>query len=81
MKDDDEFCDDIDGLVQLGEDIWGMHWVWPMARTIHVNERTVRRWRDGEFRIPVSVLKELRAMFVARSACLAERAKILQPDS
>ena len=72
MKDDDEFCDDIDGLVQLGEDLWGIHWVWPMARTLGVNERTVRRWRDGEFQIPVAVLKELRAIFVARTEARAK---------
>ena len=68
MRRDDEFCDDSDGLIELGEALWREWWITPMSKALGVNERTIRRWRDGESRIPVTVLQELRVMLALRKS-------------
>jgi hypothetical protein len=46
-------------LRQVGTFIHGQEWQAPLARELHVNERTMRRWAAGTEEIPRGVWRDL----------------------
>lgn len=57
-----------DELCEIGEQLHGNRWQRALARTLNVNERTVRRWASGETVIPPTVEAEL---FAIAAGCQA----------
>lgn len=37
------------------ERLWGQDWIAPLSEVLHVNRRTVERWRSGKVEIPDDV--------------------------
>ena len=62
-------------LIVLGEQLFGPFWRLPMSKALGVNERTLRRWRNGQSTVNQNALDELRKMFMAHAAKMAEQAK------
>lgn len=48
-------------VVSLARKRWGEEWLASLAEFAGVSERTIRRWANGETRVPVTVLKLLSA--------------------
>jgi len=46
-------------LIKTGEALYGPHWQRELARALHVNERTMRRWVSGETNPPNSINSDL----------------------
>lgn len=64
-------------LRAAGHALHGEFWRVPLAADLGVSHRTVRRWAEGEFRIPAGVPGELRALLSARGVVLRELAERL----
>ena len=54
-----------DELVEIGNAIFGWGWQRKIAHILDRNERTVRRWRTGELRVPDEDAARLRALYAA----------------
>lgn len=61
-------------IERCGRLLFGDHWRTPLAEALEVNERTLRRWVNGEFRPPPGVYIELRKMMLDRGLELARLA-------
>lgn len=44
---------------KIGLALYGDNWRAPLAKALDVNERTVRRWADGEFEVNPKIMPEL----------------------
>lgn len=44
---------------KIGQALYGDNWRAPLAKALDVNERTVRRWADGEFEVNPKIIPEL----------------------
>lgn len=59
-------------LKTYGEFLHGEYWMRPLARDLHINDRTVRRWANGH---PIS--KTVESELLALSAAHYIRLKLL----
>lgn len=57
-------------LATLGTALWGTHWVAPMARFLEYDERTIRRWANGQNPVPARVIEQLTSQLRAHHARL-----------
>ena len=48
-----------DMLTETGKALYGPCWQRELARALHVNERTMRRWVSGETQPPSTIAAEL----------------------
>ena len=65
-------------LKRVGEAIYGPLWQSEMARSLLVNDRTVRRWVVGESPIPEGVWGDLMEQAVERAERLSQAVADLQ---
>jgi hypothetical protein len=59
-------------IVEVGQALYGPHWMRELARALDVNERTVRRWAAGE-------VEPRPGVYGAVHELLSERAAALDP--
>lgn len=52
-------------LKTYGEFLHGEYWMRPLARDLHINDRTVRRWASGACAMPPRIESELLALSTA----------------
>lgn len=69
--------EDKDKLRQVGEALFGLHWLMQMSAAIDVDERTLRRWAGGQ-PVPPGVWKDLAEVCATRAAALQEWATKLR---
>ena len=55
-------------LETIGHALYGSAWQRALATALRVNERTVRRWYAGDYRIPDGVWPELRDLLTKHGA-------------
>lgn len=65
-------------IVQVGEALYGPHWVRPLAAALGVSERTMRYWQAGTIKPPAGAWADLSRMCGERSKELASLAKSLK---
>ncbi len=53
-------------LSDAGRALYGDHWQSPLARDLHVTDRTVRRWVAGESTIPAEAERGIRSALEQR---------------
>jgi hypothetical protein len=53
-------------LADAGRALYGDRWQTPLARDLHVTDRTVRRWLVGEFAIPAEAEQGIRSALEGR---------------
>ena len=46
-------------LKTYGEFLHGEYWMRPLARDLHINDRTVRRWASGDYAMPDRIESEI----------------------
>jgi hypothetical protein len=66
-----------DTLADIGEALFGPHWVAPLADALDVNLRTMQRWAAGQFAIPDTLRGELATLCRARGRGLERWAEKL----
>jgi hypothetical protein len=59
-----------DDLEARGCCLFGPQWQCAMARALHVNDRTVRRWKSGDRPIPGSVSVALDALLLRQAIAI-----------
>lgn len=64
-------------LRAAGQALHGEFWRVPLAADLGVSHRTVRRWAEGEFRMPEGLSGRLAALLSARGVVLRELAERL----
>ena len=66
-----------DLLREAGEALHGERGKAPLARALEVSERTVRRWADGTWNMPIGSRDAVHDLLLARRAAVAEVLKKL----
>ena len=56
----------------LGQALYGERWRSELARSLRVDERTVRRWANGDYEPPEGVWGELETLAKERRKTLAD---------
>lgn len=64
-----------DELRTAGEALYGPRWQCQLARTLGVNDRSVRRWLTGELVVPVAVALAIRGLLALRNYDAARSAR------
>ena len=67
-------------IEMVGKAIFGENWKAPLAAKLGVNERTMRRWADGEFEVSAGVMAELPRLLRENKAQIEEATRILKYD-
>lgn len=62
---------DLDLFRAIGAALYGPQWQSEFARQIGVNDRTMRRWATGAFRLPPGIWNTVLPLVEARQAELA----------
>lgn len=57
---------------KVGRALYGRQWRGPLAEALNVNERTVRRWANGEFEINQHVWSDIMIILNDRESSLAK---------
>lgn len=65
-------------IEMVGKAIFGENWKAPLALKLGVNERTMRRWADGEFEVSAGVMAELPRLLRENKAQIEEAARLLK---
>jgi hypothetical protein len=60
-----------DLLREAGEALFGPQWQTALSRDLEVNDRTIRRWANGQNPVPDGLAADLRALLKARGFALA----------
>ena len=60
-----------DLLQEAGAALYGPRWRLDLAKALDVNERTIRRWAEGQWPVPATVWPEIRTLLTERGAALA----------
>ena len=64
----------------VGKAMFGENWKAPLAAKLGVNERTMRRWADGEFEVSAGVMAELPRLLRENKAQIEEATRLLKHD-
>lgn len=67
-----------DTLARIGELLYGRMWQTELARRLNVSDRTVRRWRAGDWPVPARVPAELQALVTQREDDMATARDLLK---
>lgn len=68
-------------ITETGRALYGARWFSDMAADLGVSQRTVRRWANGEFNVPLGVWAELIGRAHDRSESLAALVKRIRRDT
>lgn len=60
-----------DALRAAGKALYGERWQSPLADSLAVNRRSVKRWVDGDWPIPDRIAAEVDALLAERQTTIA----------
>jgi hypothetical protein len=58
--------DDAERVRRVGRVLYGERWLAPLAATLTINPRTLRRWASGQQALPPAIVERLRALMRER---------------